>query len=309
MKSIAALSFLAAMQGAGAFIGPATLNTPLTRHRVQLRAAAAVAPAKDVPKLLEAQRATIDALRAVAPDFSEVALLRFALLGTPSEATSALKETLVWRNGAGKSIVEAAGTAYAESFATGKWNNAPVRDGAPHAKLVNQFITEKNILTMSTAEGDLVYVIRASLIDDKKMMRQVSVAQLTEFLLFVKEIHALVADQRSARTGRLCTVVFANDLSGISQIPDQKFSQALTQSSEQYEKLYPSLAGVTMITNLPFILQAFVGLFTPLFPESLQARLKFVPAPYLGKLKDLTPLAGGASRKEFLGELKRLLKR
>ena len=36
---------------------------------------------------------------------------------------------------------------------------------------------------MSTAEGDLVYVIRASLIDDTKMMRQVSVAQLTEFLL------------------------------------------------------------------------------------------------------------------------------
>ena len=91
-------------------------------------------------------------------------------------------------------------------------------------------------------------------------------AQLTEFLLYVKEIHALVADARSARTGRLCTVVFANDISGISQIPDRKFSQALTQSSEQYEKLYPSLAGATMIMNLPFVLQAFRGLFTPLFP-------------------------------------------
>ena len=124
-----------------------------------------------------------------------------------------------------------------------------------------------SILTMSTAEGDLVYVIRASLIDDTKMMRQVSVAQLTEFLLYVKEIHALVADARSARTDRLCTVVFANDISGISQIPDRKFSQALTQSSEQYEKLYPSLAGATMIMNLPFVLQAFVGLFTPLFPQ------------------------------------------
>ena len=113
---------------------------------------------------------------------------------------------------------------------------------------------------MSTAEGDLVYVIRASLIDDTKMMRQVSVAQLTEFLLYAKEIHALVADARSARTGRLTTVVFANDISGISQIPDRKFSQALTQSSEQYEKLYrPSLAGATMIMNLPFVLQAFVG--------------------------------------------------
>ena len=263
-----------------------------------------------MPKLLEKQRATVDALKDVAPDFSEVALLRFALaFPTQSEATKALKETLAWRSGAGSEIVAAAGAAYKEAFATGKYNNAPVRDGAPHAKTINQYITEKNILTMSTAEGDLVYVIRASLIDDTKMMRQVSVAQLVEFLLYVKEIHALVADARSARTGRLCTVVFANDISGISQIPDRKFSQALTQSSEQYEKLYPSLAGATLITNLPFILQAFVGLFTPLFPQSLQDRLKFVPAPYLGKLKDLTPLAGGASRKVFLGELKRLLKK
>ena len=55
--------------------------------------------------------------------------------------------------------------------------------------------------------------------------------------------------------------------------------------------------------------EAYVGLFTPLFPQSLQDRLKFVPAPYLGKLKDLTPLAGVASRKVFLGELKRLLKK
>ena len=93
------------------------------------------------------------------------------------------------------------------------------------------------------------------------------------------------------------------------QIPDRKFPQALAQSSGQYEELYPSLAGATMIMNLPFVLQALVGSFAPLFPQSLQDRLKFVPAPYLGKLEDLTPLAGGASRKVFLGELKRLLKK
>ena len=117
---------------------------------------------------------------------------------------------------------------------------------------------------------------------------------------------------RSSRTldqpgrGRLCTVVFANDISGISQIPDRKFSQALTQSSEQYEKLYPSLAGATMIMNLPFVLQAFVGLFTPppahvASTSRLTGDFRTGPpqvrsGPYLGKLKDLTPLAGGASR-------------
>merc|ERR1719362_1464731 len=139
------------------------------------------------------------------------------------------------------------------------------------------------------------------------MMRQVSVAQLTEFLLYVKEIHALVADARSARTGRLCTVVFANDISGISQIPDRKFSQALTQSSQQYEKLYPSLAGPTMILNLPRVLQTFIGLIKPLFPKTVQDRLTFARAPVLKGLKDLTPLTNDeTTRKSFLAEIRKL---
>ena len=177
-------------------------------------------PAKDVPNYSRnsERRRRIEG---AGPRLLGGGAAAFCLLPTQSEASKALKDTLAWRSGAGSEIVAAAGAAYKEAFATGKWNNAPVRDGAPHAKTINQYITDKNILTMSTAEGDLVYVIRASLIDDTKMMRQVSVAQLTEFLLYVKEIHALVADARSARTGRLCTVVFANDISGISQIPDR----------------------------------------------------------------------------------------
>ena len=137
MRRIAAILLL---QGASAFVAP----TSAPRRQVQLRAAAVVPPAKDVPKLLDQQRATVDALKDVAPDFSEMALLRFALaFKTQSEAATALKETLAWRSGAGREIVEAAGAAYKEAFATGKWNNAPVRDGAPHAKTINQYITEK----------------------------------------------------------------------------------------------------------------------------------------------------------------------
>ena len=126
----------------GAFLAPSVR----ARSRCQLNAAATavIPPAKDVPKLIEKQRATIDALQEVAPDLSEVALLRFALaFPTQSEATKALKETLAWRSGAGREIVEAAGAAYKDAFATGKWNNDPVREGAPHAKTINQYITEK----------------------------------------------------------------------------------------------------------------------------------------------------------------------
>jgi len=130
----------ALLQCTFAFIAPSVR----TSSHIRLHAAATIEAAKDVPKLIEKQRATIDALQEQAPDFSEVALLRFALaFPTQSEASKALKETLAWRSGAGSEIVAAAGAAYKEAFATGKWNNAPVRDGAPHAKTINQYITEK----------------------------------------------------------------------------------------------------------------------------------------------------------------------
>ena len=156
---------------------------------------------------------------------------------------------------------------------------------------------------------DLLYVIRASGIDDRAMMNKVSVPQLVEFFLYVKEVHSLVANARSESTGRLCGVVFANDITGIRNIPDKRFSEALTSSSQQYEKLYPSMAGPTMILNLPFILQAFVGLLKPLFPKSVQARLMFVSAPVLASLKELTPLTTNANtRKSFLAEVNKLLR-
>merc|ERR1712071_57 len=163
--------------------------------------------------------------------------------------------------------------------------------------------TTKSIVTMSTADSDLVYVIRASAINDREMMDNVSVKQLGEFFLYVKEIHSLVADRRSQQNGRLCEVIFANDITGVRAAPDKRFSKALTESSSRYETLYPSLAGPTMILNLPFILQAFIAFFKPLFPKTVQKKLKFVRAPVLGKLEELTPLVTDAStRKAFLAE-------
>jgi hypothetical protein len=123
----------------------------------------------------------------------------------------------------------------------------------------------------------------------------------------VKEVHSLVANARSEKTGRLCGVTFANDISGVRAIPDSRFSEALTASSAQYEKLYPMMAGPTMILNLPFIRLAFIGLIKPLFPKSVQERLIFESAPVLAKLTELTPLTTNMnSRKSFLAEVKQL---
>jgi len=264
----------------------------------------------NVKATLASNRARVESLASVSPDVPELTRLRFALaFPTQAEAASALRDTVAWRLGAGRSIVDSAAEAVAKATAGGGWDNEAVALAAPHAAIINQFITSKSILTLSTDEGDLLYVIRASGINDRAMMDKVSVPQLVEFFLYVKEVHSLVANARSTTTGRLCGVVFANDITGIRNIPDKRFSEALTSSSQQYEKLYPSMAGPTMILNLPFILQAFVGLLKPLFPKSVQARLMFVSAPVLAKLKELTPLTTDANtRKSFLAEVNKLLR-
>lgn len=291
---------------AGGLQGASRQVTRARRPQLQMRATIG----SDVKSLLDANRGRVTSLASISADMSEIALLRFALqFPIQAEAEKALRETAMWRKGAGRYIVESASKAVAEATAGGGWDNEVVRVAAPYAAAVNQFITNKNILTISMESNDLLYVIRASSIDDKKLMDKVSVEQLVEFLLYVKEVHSIIVNARSERTGRLCGVVFANDISGIRQIPDRRFSQALTASSAQYEKLYPSLAGTTMILNLPFLLQAFVGLLKPLFPKSVQDRLVFKSAPVLAKLRDLTPLTNDkAYLKSFLTEVKGLLR-
>jgi len=258
-------------------------------------------------------RFVVDALGKALPDgveMSEIDLLRFALAYPDDEkaAEKALLGAIKWRQTTGKSIVESARKAVAEATAGGGWDNDPVRDAAPHADAINEFITPRAVITTSTEDGDLVYVIRASQIDDKKMMDQVSVQQVCDFFIYAKEVHNIIANQRSARTGRMCSIIFANDISGVRKPPDKRFSQALTSSSDQYESLYPSLAGPTMIVNLPLILQAFVGLLKPLFPKSVQERLVFKRAPILASLKDITPLGTDpALNTKFVREIKSLL--
>jgi len=263
----------------------------------------------ELQSLLDANSAIVESLAAVAPDMPELTRLRFAMqFPDPAEAKEAMKECVEWRAGAGRTIVESATEAVAKAMEGGGWDNEPVRLAAPHAAVINPYITPKNIVTLSTDEGDLVYVIRASSIEDKEMMSKVTVDQLVDFLLYVKEVHSLVVNARSKATGRLCNVIFANDITGTRKAPDPQFSKALTASSKSYERLYPSMAGPTMILNLPFILQAFVGLFKPLFPKVVQARLKFEKAPFLSKLGELTPLTTDSSvRKAFLKEVNELL--
>ena len=256
--------------------------------------------------LLDANRATVNALN---PDVSELTRLRFAMAfpDDAAAASAALEEQLAWRAGEGASIVSAAASAVKAATADGGWNNQPVNDAAPHAALVNQYITTNQIVTLSTAEGDLVFCIRAAALDDASLMSAVTVEQLTDFFLYTKEIHSLVADARTAASGRLCRVLLANDLGGLNLAGDASFRSALSASSKAATRLYPSLAGPTLLLNLPFLLQTLVSLFKPLFPPAVLERLKFAKAEKLGLVADLATLTTDAgARDAVLGELQEI---
>mmetsp|Transcript_15779 Transcript_15779/g.19225 ORF Transcript_15779/g.19225 Transcript_15779/m.19225 type:complete len:297 (+) Transcript_15779:41-931(+) len=240
---------------------------------------------------------------------NDVSFLRFRLANEDSDIEDvAVKfmETAKWR--ATSPIVSAAKVAVETALASENgWDNAPVRDAAPFASIVNEYITPSQILTTTSRAGDLVFCIRAGGIDDQALMSKIDSDQLVEFFLYCKEVNSIVADLRSAQTDRLVTVVVMNDLSGVKLLGDATFRNALSASSKQATDLYPALNGPTMLVNLPRLLGALVKLFTPLFPEAVRKKIKFERGPLQG-VDDLQEiLQGGSGREKLMDELDQLL--
>ena len=191
--------------------------------------------------------------------------------------------------------------------AGGAWDNAPVLAGAPHSATIGNYITPKNCLTVGLPSGDLCYIIKAGKIDDKALMAAASQEELVDFFIYAKEVNRIVADRRSAETGRLASIILANDLSKVDLLGDGSFRKALSASSKRAASLFPSLNGPTFILNLPFVANALVQLFKPLFPAKLQAKLKFEKGPLLD-VDDLTTLHGASgARQQFLASIEPLL--
>lgn len=228
--------------------------------------------------------------------------------GDINDAAIALVENLKWRQTEGSSLCEKANAAVKEALSSENktWNNAPVREAAPHAAIVNKYITSSQIVTTTSRHGDLVYCIRAGKIDDKALMSEISADQMTQFFLYCKEVNAIVADMRSLSSNRLVTVITANDLNGVSLFGDSSFRKALSASSTKANDLYPELSGPTLLLNLPPLLGALAKLFTPLFPAEVRQRLKFEQGP-LRSIHDLTDVLNGDSREVFLNELEKLV--
>ena len=268
-----------------------------------------------VTALLEKHASQISSLKTVgekydsAPKDDDMFYLRYCVDSTSDEdLISKLESNLQWREGEGKPICTAAAKAIEEATANGPWNNDPVRDMAPNAEIINNYITPAQCLTTTVKSGDLCYCIRAGKIDDAALMDAVSLKQMTDFFLYCKEVNAQVANSRSTTADKMVYLLTANDLSGVKLIGGSAdFRKALSAASTKANDLYPNLAGPTFLLNLPIIMSALVKLFTPLFPDEVRKKLKFERGP-LKNLDTLLEIASGEKREEFLNDIDRMMK-
>ena len=295
---VAGLLLLITLSTVTALTSPQPVSTLLAHH------------AAEIAKLKGVCRATGSSVDLTQLPYSnDVFFLRYCL-GEDVEKT--FQQSLEWRTSAeGKRICGIAAAAVDHVTSIGTWQNEIVLSSAPHAALITQHITPKNCITTTASTGDLVYCIRAGSIDDVALLKAVSIPQMVEFFLYVKEVNAIVSDMRSAATNKLLYTVTCNDLSGVKLIGGSAdFRKALSETSTVASTIYPAAyTGPTLLLNLPVLVAALVQLFTPLFPESVKQRLKFQRGP-LQNVADLTDIAtrsSSAARREFVQQLDDIL--
>lgn len=243
----------------------------------------------------------------VEPYSNDVFFLRYCLeWENQSERSKFLAENLAWRQGTeGKTICETALKSVQAATAARGWNNEIVRLAAPYSDPISNFITPHNQMTVISNSGDLIQCIRAGHIDDVGLMKAVSEVQMIEFLMYSKEVHALMANRRSTSSDMLVRVMTANDLSGVKMLGSSgEFRSALSKSTKRGATLYPMTAGPTVLLNLPMLMGALVKLFTPLFPSSVNQRIRFAKSVVMQNINSLTQVGSdSADRSAFLKEV------
>ena len=301
------LRLLALASCAVALVAP-----PTARRTFQLQATVAEATGGANAKLIDDLAARTKDARSLANDLIpceddadlKIWLARF--LGDDGDVDAAeakVRESIEWRTGEGKKICEAARDAVAEATSEGSWKNAPVQEKAPYGSKITAFFAEGRVMNLRNKKGDgLIYAIRAGDIDDKALMSAVSVEELAEFFLYAKAINERACASLSKRTGALATVTTVNDLAGVDLLGDASFRNALSAASKRGDAFFPGLSGATVLLNLPRLLGALVKLFTPLFPESVRAKLRF-ERHELGEAGALATESGRANLSDYIADL------
>ena len=123
------------------------------------------------------------------------------------KASQALKNTLEFRNSPeGEVIIKAAATAIHSAYSGNEFNNDPILSAAPYSEKVTKFVTAESSITQRISDNLLLYIIKAGKIDDKKLMKEVTVDELTAFYLYAKEVQFQVSESATQKNA-LCQVV------------------------------------------------------------------------------------------------------
>ena len=267
---------------------------------------------KPVSQLLREKSSEIAALKVEAsklgadlslePYSNDVFFLRYCL----DDVKVPIDTTIQWRLGEGKPVWAAAlqGTRGKQQ----SWNST-LQATPTASSVISKYIDPSNCMTTVTSKGDLVYCIRAGMIEDQALMQDLNtVDPMVQFFLYIKEVNMVEANRLSLKTNRLVSVITANDLTGIQLMGgDSRFRSALTQSSQKASTLYPNLSGPTLLLNLPRFLGAVSKLFTPFIPPSVKQKLRFENGP-LSKVKTLVDISNdGNERDQFLQQLDKLV--
>ncbi|KAJ8600053.1 hypothetical protein CTAYLR_001833 [Chrysophaeum taylorii] len=235
-------------------------------------------------------------------------LLRFLASGDDLEAAVGRVEASIdWRLGEGLEIVRKARTSFEAATSGGGWDNDPVLSAAPFSEKIAPFVGAAKLLTLRNAKNDgLVYAIRAGEVDDKSLMAAVTPDELAQFFLYAKAVNEIVCAKLAAETNELSDVVTVNDLKGVDLFGDATFRQVLSRTSKRGDQVFPGLAGPTILLNLPPLARALVKIFKPLFPKSVQNKLKFAEFDLLDSPEQLLDRASPA-REAFLTEIDAIL--
>jgi hypothetical protein len=200
--------------------------------------------ASDIQTLKDETKSTMGSVD-IEPYSSDVYYLRFCLRTTKSDKQlELLRNNLKWRMNDGKAICDAAHEAVVLATSEGRWNNKPVLERAPCTEKISKYLTPDVCLTSTSSKGDLIYCLRSGRIDDVAMMKEVTVQEMTDFLVYAKEINSLICNRRSLVQDRVVATIFANDLSSANLMGGSKdFRQALGASGKIAEDNYPRRPG------------------------------------------------------------------
>ena len=191
-------------------------------------------------------------------------MLRFVLTwekkGGLTEAVRAVRATIQWRTQNAQKLAETRRLGI-----------------APYEEKFLKFQTTGYAGSLGGMEP--LYIVRTGLCNLKGLMAAMPFEEVSDFLLFSKEVAYGRCDHLTRKTRQLIKMVTVIDMSGYSMFGgDSRFYKALGDSSKKSADYYPQLLGKTVLINTPSFLRVVWSAFSVFMPKSALEKTTVCPA-------------------------------